>query len=472
MAVFEIIYKRKKTITLTITLLVIGFLYFLSSNYINCSNDGSHFALVSAMVNNKSTELGEYVNYTAKIDYAVKDGKFYSDRLPGNAFLMLPFFLFGGLLTKLNVKPAITWRPIEEVSVILESNVLGITGVFFLFLIFRHFRFSFKLSLFSAIIYAVCTLNWQESTHVFSHAASMCFVLMSIYFLLKSKSINQSSFLWAVIFLSYSLIIELQNLLFFLPILVYTIKTNKIDLEKGRQNSKTIFSIFTIFSISFTILLLYNYLTFGELILKSNKYNPNFPEEMSFLSSLSGNFIKGLDTLFVNFRNIKLLFNWDIAVRNETPGLFIISPILLFSIPGFVLFYKQQRNEAILFLLLIFINVLIAAFHKTVLTRHVFTITPLLFFPSIYSIKWVLKHKNILVKTSGIVLLIVLVLLSAVRIFYVTHTYYGRELTNVFPFKNEISVYLIFLSFLVILTCLFFVFKYLLLFFKTKINSY
>ena len=78
MAIFEIINKHKKTITLTITLLVIGFLYFLSSNYINCSNDGSHFALVSAMVNNKSTELGEYVNYTAKIDYAVKDGKFYS----------------------------------------------------------------------------------------------------------------------------------------------------------------------------------------------------------------------------------------------------------------------------------------------------------------------------------------------------------------------------------------------------------
>lgn len=468
MAIFEIINKHKKTITLTITLLVIGFLYFLSSNYINCSNDGSHFALVSAMVNNKSTELGEYVNYTAKIDYAVKDGKFYSDRLPGNAFLMTPFFLFGGLLTKLNVKPAITWKPIEEVSVILESNVLGVIGVFFLFLLFRHFRFSFKLSLLSATIYAVCTLNWQESTHVFSHAASMCFVIMSIYFLLKSKSIYQSSFLWAIVFLSYSLIIELQNVLFFIPIFVYIIKSNKIDFKKSTQNLKTIISIATIISTGFFILLLYNYLTFGELILKSNKYNPNFPEEMSFLSSLSGNFIKGLDTLFVNFRNIKLLFNWDIAVRNETPGLFITSPILLFSIPGFVLFYKQHRNEALLFLLFIFINVFIAAFHKTVLTRHIFTITPLLFFPSIYTIKWFIKHNSIFIKTSGLGVLIILAFISATRIFYVIHTYYGREWTNILPFKNEISVYFIFLSFLVILTSLFFAFKYLFYFFKRE----
>lgn len=266
----------------------------------------------------------------------------------------------------------------------------------------------------------------------------------------------------------YSLIIELQNVLFFIPIFVYILKSNKIDFKKSTQNLKTIISIATIISTGFFILLLYNYLTFGELILKSNKYNPNFPEEMSFLSSLSGNFIKGLDTLFVNFRNIKLLFNWDIAVRNETPGLFITSPILLFSIPGFVLFYKQHRNEALLFLLFIFINVFIAAFHKTVLTRHIFTITPLLFFPSIYTIKWFIKHNSIFIKTSGLGVLIILAFISATRIFYVIHTYYGREWTNILPFKNEISVYFIFLSFLVILTSLFFAFKYLFYFFKRE----
>jgi len=161
-------------------------LYYLSSCYINTSNDGSHYALVSAIVNKHTVEINDYIDYTGHVDYATKDGKLFSDRLPGTAFLMIPFFLFGNFLKLLHLDVLSHHVPIQEVTVILLSNISGILGILFLFFLYRHFNFSFKTSLLLSITFALCTLNWQEATHVFSHAPSMCFVLMAFYFLIRS----------------------------------------------------------------------------------------------------------------------------------------------------------------------------------------------------------------------------------------------------------------------------------------------
>src|SRR4051812_37449887 len=96
-----------------VTLLLISFLYYISSCYINTSNDGSHYALVSSMVNNNSVIINDYVKYTGFTDYAVKNGLYYSDRLPGNAFLMIPFFLFGNLLNAVHLSGISTHIPIQ-----------------------------------------------------------------------------------------------------------------------------------------------------------------------------------------------------------------------------------------------------------------------------------------------------------------------------------------------------------------------
>ncbi|MBK7667103.1 MAG: hypothetical protein IPJ32_06940 [Sphingobacteriaceae bacterium] len=158
--------------------------------------------------------------------------------------------------------------------------------------------------------------------------------------------------------------------------------------------------------------------------------------------------------MFTNFKQIELLYKWDIGVRNESPGLLLVTPLLLFSIPGFVLFYRSKRNEAILFLLIIVINVVIAALHKTVLTRHIFTITPFLFFPIIFVNRYFITSRNIILKTAYIIVFALLASWSVARVFYSIHTYYGRDLSNIFPFKNELSVFFIFILLIGIVCCL------------------
>jgi hypothetical protein len=441
-------YFSQQQYILFLTLVLISIFYFISSCYINTSNDGSHFALVSALVNNHSVCINDYIDYTGKVDYAIKDGIFYSDRLPGNAFLMIPFFAFGNLLELLHLNTLSNHIPIQEVTVILLPNLCGVLGALFIYLLCKEFKASFKISVITAIIYAVCTLNLQESTHVFSHAPSMCLVLAAFYFLIKTPNIYRKQFLWFVFLLSYSIIVELQNSLLFLPALLYILQSKKIDFKIKSETIKVIGLSLVIITATISILIMYNYIAFGEITLKSNKFNPEFPEEQSFITSLSGDFVSGIDRLFTNFLNPEVWFHFELGVKNDIPGLLITSPILLFSLFGFILFYKKYKKEAVLFLFIVLINLLIGAFHKTVLTRHIFTITPFLFFPILFALNFILESKY---KLMLLIVLGAFTLVSAFRVFYVTHTYWGREITNIFPFISEFKIYLLFLIFISVL---------------------
>jgi len=442
-----------------LTLLLISIYYYLSSCYINTSNDGSHYALVSAIVNKHTFIINDYVKYTGKIDYAVKNGQFYSDRLPGNAFLMIPFFAFGNLLELLHLNFLSNHLPIQEVTVILLPNICGVLGVLFVFLFCKWFNCSYRKSLFFAIIYGVCTLNVQESTHVFSHAPSMCFVLMAFYFLVISPDVYHKHFYVFVFLLAYATIIELQNCLLFIPAGLYSIQTKKMNFELMKRNLKAFGLSALIVVATLSVLLLYNYIAFGELTLKSNKFNPEFPEEKSFLTSLSGNFWQGLDFLFTNFLNREFWFHLELGVQNNIPGLFVTSPILILSFLGLIVFFKKYPKEALLFIFIILINVFIGAFHKTVLTRHIFTITPFLFLPIIFLVDFCQKTKSKVVYFSFGLLFVFFAGFSCYRVFYVTHTYWGRDISNILPFTKEYKIYLAFLFLISVVSYLVFLIR-------------
>jgi hypothetical protein len=436
---------NKQNKILLACLVGISFVYYISSCYINTSNDGSHFALVSSIVEKHTTCINDYIKYTGFTDYAEKNGKYYSDRLPGTAILLIPFYVFGSLLDEIGGLALSSHVPIQEVTVILMSNLFSVLGVYFLYLIFIRFNFSFRISLMCCLLYAFSTLNWQESTHVFSHAASMCFVLAAFYFLLKANSIKDGNYYIFVSLLSYSNIIELQNSLLFFPAAIYVLQSNKLGNKFLDYNNlvslvKTIAIVFGLLS----ILIVYNYISFGEIMLKSNKYNPEFPEEISFTSSLSGNFLEGLDCLFLNMQNPEVITNIGLGVKNDIPGLLITSPILFISLFGFIYFFKSHPRETLLFCTIIIINILIAAFHKTVLVRHVFTITPFLFFPIAFVFQKISNINTVLFKISCSSFIGLLAILSVFRVYYVTHTYWGREITNPFPFIKELPIYFCF----------------------------
>jgi len=79
-------------------------------------------------------------------------------------------------------------------------------------------------------------------------------------------------------------------------------------------------------------------MVFEEFTLKSNKFNPFFPEEKSFMTALSGNILQGLDNLYTSFANIEAYVDPLKARWNDIPGIFVSSPVMILSVIGFFFF--------------------------------------------------------------------------------------------------------------------------------------
>ncbi|MEO6686154.1 MAG: hypothetical protein ABIN24_09320, partial [Dyadobacter sp.] len=288
-----------------VILILSGFalLYFVSSAGLNCSNDGSHFALAKSLYHNHNSEIKPFFSYVQCCDYAEKNGKIYSDRLPGNAFLMLPFLAYAHFIDFAGLKNLTTLYEADIVAISILPNICAVFCLILLFLMFKQSGFAFHYACIATVAFGLTTLHWLEATHAFSHMPSALFVLLGIYQVLRVKDVfsNRNLVFYSVASIGFSALIELQNILFLLPIAVFLgLSISRVDLLNYKKWVPVLLVSILITSFFVSSLVFYNYLTFGELLLKSNTYNPNFPEEKSFATALEGNSLPGLDKLLTS----------------------------------------------------------------------------------------------------------------------------------------------------------------------------
>src|SRR6185503_7726033 len=74
---------------------VLGGLAYSSAAGITGSNDGASYALTRALADEGRTIIDTFHDFTEGIDYAERDGHYYSDRAPGVSFLAVPFSRLG-----------------------------------------------------------------------------------------------------------------------------------------------------------------------------------------------------------------------------------------------------------------------------------------------------------------------------------------------------------------------------------------
>ena len=421
--------------------------YFCLSSGINTSNDGAHAGLAKAIYYDHELSVGKYFGkYVQVPDYAMKDGVMYSDRLPGTALLMIPYFAYANLLDSIGVKNSL---PDQELDIVIASMLPPLFGMLSALLLFWYYfkvlYKPFRLSLLCTVICAFGTLALLESTHLFSHAPSLFFVSLAVLLVIsKSKYRWQMNLMISVVLLGVAALIELQNFLYFAPLFLYVALRNQF-LKKDQilKLVKPAFLSVLIIGIFLCGLCFYNYLAFDDFTLKSNKYNPFFTEEASFLSALSGDFLLGLDQLYTSFSNIKSYYDPTTARLNDIPGVFVTSPVMILSVIGFFIYQKKHRLEALLLLSCITIATLIAALHVTTLVRHIHTITLFLFLPFIYCVEYILQKLQGPKKQLALGILILLVLISFVRVGYSTVSYWGRNLDNLFVYVKELPLFLI-----------------------------
>jgi hypothetical protein len=412
---------------------------------VNTSNDGGHVGLAKAMYYDHQLSVEKYLGtYVNVPDYAMKDGVIYSDRLPGTALLMLPAFAYSNVLSDLGM----TSHTAHELDIVIASLLPPLFGLLSALLLFWYYvgvlRKSFWMSLLCTVIYAFGTLAWLESSHLFSHAPSLFLVTLAVIVVISERRI-----LWkiqlpiAAILLGFATWIELQNFLFMGPILLYVAYKNQL-LKKEHFNKLILPVILSglILGVFIFGLLYYNYTAFDDWTLKSNKYNPFFPEEQSFASALSGNFFEGLDRLYTSFTNIEAYVNPYKARLNDIPGVFITSPVMILSALGFFSYFKRFKAEGLLLLSCILIATLIAALHVTTLVRHIYTINLFLFLPFVFFFEAILNHEKGIRRTFLLILTVLLVFISFLRVGFSTVSYWGRNEENLFLYAQELPVFL------------------------------
>lgn len=426
-------------------LLALNLFFFVSSHYIISGNDGSHFALVSALVEKRSVIIDPYVSYTGHVDYCTKGGHDYSDRPPGTALLAIPFYSLGKVAQYFGWDRQWSRDPnICEVFVLLLPNLAGTLVVLLMFRLLRHFGCGVNQAMITALICALGTPIWFEATRLYSHIISMLAVLWAAYLVITTEQGPRAfrRLIWCAFLLGYASIVEIQNILFVVPFGLYAVCCGKLS---KREAVKTIAVAVAVFCAVYAILLIYNYAAFGELTIKSNKYNPGFPEESSFGAALSGNFLLGFDRLFTGFGNLRAVFHWHHGVRNNSPALLIQSPILFLSAWGYWKFFRTHRAEAIFFLSLIVLDTAVASCHKTVLTRHISTILPFLALPCYFAVnaayERMRKSGSRLSRFWPAALIASLFGLSVAHGYYVMNTHWGRSLKEPWRFMNELPSY-------------------------------
>ena len=399
-------------------------------------------ALASSIYHNHEVSIEKYLNiYAFDPDYAVKDSVVLSDRLPGTAFSIIPFLIYADAWSfiypesKSRLKYTNQRKGYYVTVATLLPNICGVLSLFCFFIMaYKVFNISFISSFLSMMIVGLATLMSLESIHLFSHALSMLLITLSVLIVLyKSSTLTFKRRIYILsAIIGFSSIVELQNILLLAPFFIYLIiKYKKEILSRKKESRRLLFSSLAILLTFLSILLAYNYIAFNEILLKSNKYNPFFPEEGAFLSALSGNFLEGIDNLFTSFNNISSYYNWESGVRNSTPGILVSNPVFIISIIGYFIFFKHHRDEAILFFSIIMISVLIAALHVTTLIRHIYSIHMLLFFPFVFVLEYIYLRR---LKTLALLVLL-LTVFSLSRQVYIANHYWSRDYTF-FQFPN------------------------------------
>lgn len=251
------------------------------------------------------------------------NGHYYPNKPPGLTFLGVPII---SITSTLGIP-----FPLEGFYLILLSCFFTSTIVVVLYsLCIKEFEMSEKISLVVSLIYGFATFAFPHAVTFYANSFSALFVLLTVYFLIDRNKVDSETkqitrLLVSGIFAGYLLLLDYSNLFLFLPFLLYLL------FIKNRKYS-FVFFIPVIFWLS--ILLTYHYIAFGDPFVTTYTYAVHTRNTFDWNNTRP--IYVGLYTFLFSPRR----------------GLFVYSPILLLSIFGFYLMFKEKQDRKEGFLLL------------------------------------------------------------------------------------------------------------------------
>jgi hypothetical protein len=339
-----------------ILFLIVSAAYFATITGVTSSNDGSHYALVRAIVDRGSFEISPYLDFTENQDFAMRGDLRFSDRPPGTALVAAPLYALSSI-----APPPLVPLPSKHdpenprllYAVLAAPLAASAAVVIFYWAMRRHLGRSPTAALFASLALAFGTTTWKYGSILYSHSVAALVVWLSIYLTLSLCS-KDGVFSWPLAFgvgflLGFAILVEYTNVVFTamagLYILWYLARRQSAGRMDARWRAKLIpLALGGLIPVGF--LLIYNTVNFGG------------PFEVSTFSADTTIWPQneGLAADFATPLRVGLPAMLWYGSNNQ--GLFLLAPITLLSLPGLIAFYRHSRSRFV-FLMGLFVAMLV-----------------------------------------------------------------------------------------------------------------
>ncbi len=313
-------------------------------------NQNSRLDMVVAVVDDGTLMIDKYVENT--VDYAKVGGHYYSDKPPGSAFLGIPVYaglkavlqtpMLARLVEKLSTNQAFqaTLREggsgvylekvhfaIAQVALTLAIPVMAsILLALLLYRILLDYQIDRRVSLAAVLCVGLLTPVFAYAGEYYSHMVSAALLVLGFYLIRGNGNLGAGRLLLAGFCLGYAVLTEYSVILVACVLFVYS----AIRLIRLRSWPRIIWMAISAGAVG-AGLMLYNNAVFGGPLKLGYEYSELWTAQHStgFMSLVAPTWDAIWGITFSPFR-----------------GLFFLSPILLFGLPGFYLWWRSGRFRA------------------------------------------------------------------------------------------------------------------------------
>ncbi|MEI6462964.1 MAG: hypothetical protein WCO33_04860 [bacterium] len=346
--------KSKYIISLIIFLSIVFFnlgLFISGTNLNPIKSDGvGYYVYLPSIFINQEIDFKKSMQSIVSNEYYYKnlpnDGEWMGiDKLDGGkiinkypigvSIMESPFFLTTDAFLKIFHEERDGFNKYYQLSVILSSSFYATLGLIFIFLLLSEMGISKKISIITeaVLVFGTSLLHYFTYDLSFSHIYSFFAIAGALYFLLKILKTNLNKYyLLFGIFSSLIIVTRTMNILFVIILLIVIFTVKKLYLLNYlRKNLKPLLLMFLGLAIFVLPQMIIWYMQSGKFLITS------YPGE--FFDFSQSHFFE-------------VLF----SIRK---GLFVWSPLLLLSIPGWIYAARINFTNRILAIFLFLFIVII-----------------------------------------------------------------------------------------------------------------
>ncbi|MBU0761765.1 MAG: hypothetical protein KKD39_01965 [Candidatus Altiarchaeota archaeon] len=332
--------------------------FFASTSGIYSSNDGSHLALAKSIYHNHTFTINSFAYLTGGIDYSTYNGDIYSDRAPGMALAIIPFYALGNVFSGILPMPAYYrgWEGGDSRMFLtfLLTNMAGGVCVLLVYLTAKRLGAQEHGAVVAALTAGFGTLVWKYSIKMYSHSLSAALCMLALYLAVTLTDLRKQRIMGYALFgvLGYLPLLEYPNAILSVVFLAYLFLSRKIRVVLDETNMKAI----ACFMVPALLIPFYNFVNFGNPLTPAYVYSPHH----AWVADLtdSGPIVEGI-------LGLTLSNEWGGSKLGADGGVFLLSPALLLGVLGFVTLYRKRKYEVLLIFALFILHLIFYGRFKT-----------------------------------------------------------------------------------------------------------